>query len=366
MNNHIVKCPADHIALDFSFDRKLLDPVLSYLYNNSPLPEDNLQFPVGTITPDGRLDLCKQQLGVSGIQLVTEALHQNTVIRHLLAGTNAFGDPGAAAIAGMVAVNRTLETLYMGCNYVTEVGCSAICESLEQNQSVKTVWFKRNPIGQSAAAIIKMLQQNPSVRTLDLVNTCMEADFTTLLRFLEQNTTVERLYLSGNYLGADQMQPVSRMLAANRTLKAVFLSVNNIGDAGAGVLAAGLSQNTALEEISLASCGIGTEGIARVLQALAGNNNLRIIDLGYAPSTRVLRSAANTIPNVAAIVNFIDRTTGLQYMNLVKTGLSAADKQQILAAAAGKPGLHVLLERLETPKYFNAHPDSRAIKSVYR
>ncbi|MBC9928875.1 ribonuclease inhibitor [Chitinophaga qingshengii] len=325
MQPNSVVCPVDHVKETFPFQRSELDPVLQYLQDNQPLPVTNLVFPVGTVTTDGRLDMCKQQLGIEGVQLVTAALQQNTQIKHILMGTNAFGNPGAQAIADLVAVNNTIETVYLGCNYIEQAGAQAICEALSDNQSVKSMWFKRNPIGgDSMHHIVQLLQQNPHLRTLDLVNTCAGEGFLTLLEYLKNNTTIERLYLSGNYLTADMMLPVSDMLAANKHLKALFLSVNNIGDKGVANLMPGLKQNTTLEQLSLSSCGIEAEGMQLLHSLLSTRPYLKWVDLGYAPSTKALGAKGNIPQHLSAMKDF--------------------------------PSV---------PENF-AHPDSKAIKSVYR
>lgn len=325
MQNHPVVCPVDYVKDTFPFHRSDLDPVLAYLENNQPLPVTNLVFPVGTVTTDGRLDMCKQQLGVEGVQLVAAALRQNTQIKHILMGTNAFGNPGAKAVADLVSVNHTIETVYLGCNYIEQAGAAALCEALSGNQSVKSMWLKRNPIGsQSMKNIVQLLQQNPHLRTLDLVNTCAGEGFLTLLEYLKENRTVERLYLSGNYLTADMMIPVSDMLIANKHLKSLFLSVNNIGDKGVAHLVRGLQQNTTLEQLSLSSCGIEAEGMQLLHDLLSARPYLKWIDLGYAPSTKALGAKGNLPLHLSAMKDFPASTGDF------------------------------------------VHPDSKAIKSVYR
>lgn len=325
MQHNTVVCPVDNVKHTFSFQRSDLDPVLQYLENNEPLPVTNLVFPVGTVTTDGRLDMCKQQLGVEGTQLVTAALRQNTQIKHILMGTNAFGNPGAQAVADLVSVNNTIETVYLGCNYIEQAGAQALCEALSSNQSVKSMWLKRNPIGShSMPNIVQLLQQNPNLRTLDLVNTCADEGFFTLLEYLKKNTTVERLYLSGNYLTAEMMIPVSDMLAANKHLKSLFLSVNNIGDKGVAHLIHGLKQNTTLEQLSLSSCGIEAEGMQLLHELLSTRPYLKWVDLSYAPSTKALGAKGNLPLHLSAMKDF--------------------------------PA---------SPENFT-HPDSKAIKSVYR
>ncbi|WP_234476245.1 hypothetical protein [Streptomyces sp. MBT65] len=55
-----------------------LGPLLDWLRAGRPAGE-RLDFAVGTALPDGRLDLCKQELGAEGAALVAEALGQGPV-----------------------------------------------------------------------------------------------------------------------------------------------------------------------------------------------------------------------------------------------------------------------------------------------
>lgn len=352
-------CPVDHVIEECQGD---LQPVIDFIATNQPLPATDKVFPVGTVTADGRLDLCKQKLGIQGMTRIAAALQQNHVIRHVLLGTNAFGNPGAMALAAVLRVNTTIETVYLGCNYMESTGCIALCEALEHNSTVKSIWFKRNPIGaDSIPAIIRLLEQNHHIRTLDLVNTCVGEALHDLLHYLGNNHTLERLYLSGNHLTAATMVHVNQMLLQNKHLKALFLSVNNFGDEGVKALIPGLSENKTLKEVSFASCGVSDEGVQLLCHALANNPNLVMLDLGYAPSTRVLGAAANQVAagGVAAIMQL----SYLESLNLTRTSLSA-DLRALLTAQENIP--HVVMDGMPRKGDMIIHPDSKAIKSVYR
>jgi len=364
-----ILCPVDHVTMTFPFPQHDLQPVIDFINNNAALPATDTVFPVGTITPDGRLDLCKQKLGVEGIQLVAGALKNNQVIKHLLLGTNAFGNPGAAAVAELIAVNNTIETVYLGCNYIEQAGCKAICEALHENGSVKSVWFKRNPIGtESMLAIIELLKKNKHIRTLDLVNTCAGEGFHALLQYLAENDTVERLYLSGNYLTAVNMKYVGKMLSRNKHLKSLYVSVNNIGDEGVAELVPGLMTNTSLEELSVASCGITGKGMELLFTALQANHAIKSLDLGYAPSTKVLGAKANELSPGAAklLVEYIKAQTNLENLNLGKMSLGEDHSNILKTVIEGRNTGRLEMNGYQSKYKYAAHADSRAIKSVYR
>jgi Ran GTPase-activating protein (RanGAP) involved in mRNA processing and transport len=347
-----------------SFDQ--IKPVLQFLESNDALPETSLVFPIGTVTNDGRLDLCKQNLGADGASMIVGALKQNQSVKHLLLGTNGIGNEGAKVLSEAISQNHTLETLYLGCNYIESEGAIAICEALEDNKDIKSVWFKRNPIGKdSVPALINLLKKNKNIRTLDLVNTGLADGFCDLFDYFKENTRIERLYLSGNYLTPPQyMAHLAAVLAHNKTLKALFVSVNNFGDEGAALLAKGLAQNTTLEELSVASCGLKEAGIVCLLEALASNKNLKHLDFGYASSTRVLQSKGNEISDVSAqrLLEFIENSPQLASLNLSKTRIPNTYKDIF----ASFTHINIRIDGFKNSKTVEPHPDSKAIKSVYR
>lgn len=357
-------CPVIEIVPpSVSFEK--IEPVIQFLHSNDALPEVSLVFPVGTVTHDGRLDLCKQNLGVDGARMIVGALKQNQSVKHLLLGTNKIGNEGAKILSEAIEHNNTLETLYLGCNHIESEGAIALCQALEENTDIKSVWFKRNPIGKdSVPALINLLKKNKNIRTLDLVNTCLEDGFCDLFDYLKENDSIERLYLSGNYLTPQYIGHLSATLAENKSLKALFLSVNNFGDEGATLLAKGLAHNTTLEELSVASCGLQKMGIIQLLEGLSNNKNLKYLDLGYASSTRVLQSKGNEISDKAAekLLIFIEASPQLVYINLVKTKLSETYKR-LFSNILNK---NIVIDGQNNKITRQPHPDSQAIKSVYR
>lgn len=364
MNKNETICPViDSEIEDILFEK--MQPILDFLQKNEALPDSDLAFPIGTVTHDGRLDLCKQNLGIEGAAMIVDALQINQNVKHLLLGTNKIGNEGAKFLSEIIRQNTALQTLYLGCNNIEAEGAIAICEALEENTDIKSLWFKRNPIGEkSVAALIHLLQKNKNIRTLDLVNTCLEDGFYALFDYFQANKSVERLYLSGNYLKAAHLESIGELLAKNKTLRALFVSVNLFGDEGAQNLAKGLAQNDTLQELSIASCGIGGDGFVAIFKALEGNKNLKYLDLSYTPSTKVLKSEANEMTNEAAekLLFLLQKLPNLKYINLTKTRLSAEYK----AVFSNFQEKNIIFEGINTKNTFEAHQDSKAIKSVYR
>ncbi|MFE1318758.1 hypothetical protein [Kitasatospora phosalacinea] len=197
-----------------------LAPLLAWLRTGTGT-DRRIDFPAGTALPDGRLDLCKQQLGPQGAQLVAEAVAESaqaaeggeTPVRHLLLGTDGLGDDGADAVAARTA-DTPVRTLYLGCNGITAAGACRIADRLRASpQTVRALWLKRNPLGiragQAAAELVAAAEQ---LRTLDLVQTGLDPAGLAALTdaLLTGGRHFERLYLGGNPLGPAGAEPLAR------------------------------------------------------------------------------------------------------------------------------------------------------------
>lgn len=282
-----------------------VEPLLAHLHADAPVDDAGGEraFPRGTVTADGRLDLCKQSLGPENCRRVTEALAHNTRVASLLLGTDGIGDEGAADVARLLGTNDRLEIVYLGCNKIGPAGTREIARALEGNASVSGLWLKRNPIGEEGAkALADMLRRNTTLRALDLVNTLPgTAGLNAVIDVLTlHNRTVERLYVGGNDLGQDAAERLAELLRANPRVTSLLVSVNRVGDGGAKTLAAALGENTTLRELGLGSNGIGPDGAAALFDAAASHPALSFLDLGHARSTRALAAPVNEISDEGA------------------------------------------------------------------
>ncbi|NUU22448.1 MAG: ribonuclease inhibitor, partial [Streptomycetaceae bacterium] len=151
-----------------------LDPLLARLAEDGPVGE-RVDFPVGTLLPDGRLDLCKQDLGPDGGRAVAAALRPSGPVRHLLMGTDMLGDAGAIAVT-RAAAEAEVDTVYLGCNLIGPDGARGIEGALRDNPGVSGLWLKRNPLGGTGARTVADLVRDGSpLTTVDLVQTGLTA-----------------------------------------------------------------------------------------------------------------------------------------------------------------------------------------------
>ncbi|GLW68328.1 hypothetical protein Kpho02_06270 [Kitasatospora phosalacinea] len=337
-----------------------LAPLLAWLRTGTGT-DRRIDFPAGTALPDGRLDLCKQQLGPQGARLVADALADalagaapdsdgEAPVRHLLLGTDGLGDDGADAFAARAA-ETPVRTLYLGCNGITAAGACRIADRLRASpQTVRALWLKRNPLGVRAGrAAAELVAAAERLRTLDLVQTGLDpAGLTALVdALLAGGRHFERLYLGGNPLGPAGAEPLARLIAAGATDE-LYASAAALGDPGGRALAAALrtAPYGRLRRLSLASSGLGPETAAE-LTAAAAAAGVELLDLGRVPAAHVLGAADNRIDLAAA-----DRIGAalaaaphrLDHLVLTHTGVRSREAHRLLdhAGSAATPTRYLL------------------------
>ncbi|MEU6298177.1 gala protein [Streptomyces erythrochromogenes] len=373
-----VRCPAiEHPDLPPA-DPAGLDPLLARLAADRPVETDET-FPLGTLRADGRVDLCKQGLGPAGAARLLPAAAASAHATHLLLGTNAIGDTGARTLAeALTADGHGLHTLYLGCNRIGPDGVGSLAGALADDTTVRALWLKRNPLHEDGTRILAaLLHRNTALRTLDLVNTGIDGDGVRLLldALLEREPPLERLFLGGNGLGPDTA-PLLAALIREAGVRELYVPANHLGDAGVAVLAAAAADSAHPVRLGLGGNGIGAVG-ARALAASLGG--IEALDLGRTLSERSLGAPGNH-PGDEGAYALAAALPGspLRRLELRHTGLTGRGAKRLLAAVPDDspleyvglgPGLPRRVKRSFTKRLRPAraaHPDVRAIGSVYR
>ncbi|GLW64346.1 hypothetical protein Arub01_25900 [Actinomadura rubrobrunea] len=372
-----VRCPAIDAPDVPAADPADLEPLLARLGDAAAVDGDET-FPLGTLRPDGRVDLCKQGLGAEGVERLMPVAAVSPHAVHLLLGTNAMGNDGARAIARALVPGHGVRTLYLGCNRIDGEGAAALAEKLADDDTVRAVWLKRNPLcDEGIRALAAMLRRNTAIRTLDLVNTGITVDgLRTLLDALTARPQpVERLFLGGNGLAADAA-PLLAALIRDAGVRELYLSASHLGDAGAAALAEAADPQRPVR-LGLGGNGIGPVGARALADALDG---IEALNLGRPRSQRALGAPANATGDEGAAA-LADALPGspLRTLDLAHSGITGRGAKALLARVSAtatrleqvrlgpnvprrvKRALNALMRPL-TP----AHPDILAIGSVYR
>ena len=395
MEPELLVCPVDKVTLKPPYNMAELNPLLQYLQQNNQSNQD-VYFKRGSLRADGRLDLCKQGLGIAGCEEVTKALQNNTFVNSLLLGTNGIGDEGLKHVSEFVRNKSQIETVYLGCNRIGEQGVAALGEALE-NTNVQALWLKRNPIGvEGAKHLAQLLHKNHHLRTLDLVNTQIGTEgLNAIVEALVANQqkgagSVKWLYLSGNSFSGDAL-PALKVLIQQGGLQGLYLAVNQLGNKGALELAKlfkevqAKNQQMPLKVLSLASNGIDSDAAADLINSILQHSTLGVLDMGYSLSSKALGAQHNKLGDVGAlaITEQLASNTYLRDLNLQGNGIRKKGAEAILAAVKQNTTLmrirlghnvDAILKKLmqehldgilESAQPWQ-HPDSLSIQSVYR
>ncbi|MEV8037382.1 gala protein [Streptomyces sp. NPDC086182] len=371
-----VRCPAiEHPDIPLS-DPAALQPLLDRLRSAQPVAADEV-LPLGTVRADGRIDLCKQGLGAVGAARLMPVAAASAHAAHVLLGTNAIGNDGARTVADALLDGHGLRTLYLGCNRIGPEGVTALADALTTDGTVRALWLKRNPVGDDGArALAAMLRRNTTLRTLDLVNTGLSTDgLRALFDALTVRTSpVERLFLGGNGLTADAA-PLLAALIREAGVRELYLPANHLGDEGAAILAAAADPVRPVR-LGLGGNGIGPAGAVALADHL---DAIEALDLGRPLSARSLGAPENTTGDEGAhVLAAALPGSPLRRLDLCHTGLTGRGAKTLLAAVSDNspleyvglgPGLPRKVKRSFTRRLrpaAGAHPDLRAIGSVYR
>jgi len=319
-----------------------LDPLLGHLRTNATV-ERQTAFSKGTMTTDGRLDLCKQVVGPGGIGPLLGALMHTDRVKRLLLGNNIVGDDGAAAIAGFLRERNDspLDCWYIAGNRIGPRGIAEVCDALATDTRVTSLWLKRNPLRAAGMVpIARLLRTNTTLEVLDLVNCgLLDEGLEIVLGALMgpgANKTLRHLYIGTNGITARSAPLLARYLAEDCTLESLFLSCNRLGDEGVSLLARGLAANRTIQRVSLASNCIGPDGAAALAAALAEHPSITLLDLGFTKATVAVGELGNYIgdPGAAALADMLRTNTTLRSLDLLHNYISQVGVNHLREALA--------------------------------
>lgn len=323
-----VACPVLAVPAVPQADLADLSPLLRRLADPEPV-RGTERFPLGTLQPDGRVDLCKQGLGAAGVTQVLDRVAGSPHAVHLLLGTNGLGASGTAALASGLPHGHRVETLYLGCNAIDASGAAPLFERLADDDRVRALWLKRNPLGdEGVAALAAALRRNTTIDTVDLVNTGLtRAGLQTLVDALvARPVPVTRVFLGGNGLGPSAGPLLARLLREAGVL-GLFLAANRLTDDGV---------RPVIEAVHApgSTLGLGGNGLssAAVRGICARLSMLDSLDLSRPQSLRVLGAADNVVgDDGAALLAAALPGTLLRRLDLRHTGVGGRGAKALLA-----------------------------------
>jgi hypothetical protein len=253
-----------------------------------------LEFKLGVLYSDQRMDLCKTEVGPTNIGALLESLKMNEFIKHFLLGNNIIGPHGASCIADFLKEypNR-IDTWYLAGNCIDAASFKLLVDQWVRSSSVTNIWLKRNALGPSAVAdIFRLITQTPHLRTLDLDQTELgDAGVAELFTKLAKHKPdmplpLRHIYLNAVGIGEKGATAIATYLRSPHcTIDSLYATNNPMSSAGVKALAGGLQTNSTLTRLTLASVGLGDEGAVALCEALAEHSTLSTLDLGQSYST---------------------------------------------------------------------------------
>jgi len=337
-----------------------LDPLLGFLQSGKRPVVDQM-FSRGTVTPDGRLDLCKQVVGPAGITPLLDALALHPHIDRLLLGNNVIGNSGADAITRFLRSDRSrLSVWYIAGNEIDVHGLTPLCDALLERPEVTGLWLKRNPLGPASGPVLaRLVSQHPGLRTLDLVNTGLLDEGVAPLLSAIGESGLEHVYLGTLGLSSDVAPAMADCLSSARSLQSFYASCNRLGDDGAAAIARGVARNRGLIRLGLASNRIGVAGCEALANVLADHPSLRFLDLGWTRATSAVGEGGNRVGDRGAFVlaDLIRSNPRLRALDISHNRISQKGLDALSDAIAAQGSLVFL----RTPQFGKAtNPDSMA------
>ena len=316
-----------------------LQPFFEFLDSNA-VPIDNnseyepcMKFVKGALYQDKRMDLCKQVVGPTWIELLMGSLKNNTQVEHFLLGNNIIGPVGGRAI-GKFLLNEhkpKIKTWYVAGNDLNEEAIKYICEGLKSDTDCVNLWLKRNPLKpEGISHVAELLKTNQYIKILDLHNTAAFDEGTKyLMEGLKTNRVLRHLYLDANGITKEGIKYICEYfeyLIKNdlEGISSLWIDMNNIGDDGVIELVNILGKYKYLKRLNLGSTGLTEKSMGAITNAFVNHTGLIALDLGMYKSTSDMGMVTNNIGDegICILMDLIKSNKSIQYLSVMMNGLT--------------------------------------------
>jgi Ran GTPase-activating protein (RanGAP) involved in mRNA processing and transport len=340
-----------------------LKPLLDWFQSGSEIVTNHyaksvkaevMRFPVGSVFPDGRLDLFKQGVGQDLVSPLITAIQSSKRIKHVQLGNNFISLIGAKKIGELVTEGKSeIETWYLGGNEFDRSCLDLLCHGLLEDTHCKSLWLKRNPVKPEGAVFLRrLLEENETIELLDLQNTGLfDSGLQILLEGLCHNRSVETLYLDANGITAEGAAFVANYFhylsdTAQVGVKRLWLSMNRLQDEGTALILRSLKSYIHLESLSLGSNGCSAIVAQQLYECLVDSTNLKHLDIGMYKATADLQELTNRISDegVPYIAKLVAENKNLRALSVSCNGISNEGLRVLLEEGVKKSDSLVHLE----------------------
>ncbi|XP_062892767.1 tripartite motif-containing protein 26-like [Mobula hypostoma] len=231
------------------------------------------------------LDLSYNELGDSGVKLLSEALRKlKCKIQRLILDSVNITAAGVVDLASALSTNRSLTELDLAYNELGDSGMKLVFEAL-RNRDCKIQKLDLESVGLTAAGVVDLtsvLSTNRSLTELDLRDNKLGDSGVKLVSEALRNPKckLQKLCLVSIGLTAAGVVDLASALSTNCSLMDLDLGDNELGDSGVKLLSAALrNPECKIQKLVLSWTGLTDSGIEDLVSALTTKHSLRELEL---------------------------------------------------------------------------------------
>ena len=263
-------------------------------------------------------------IGAEGIKALCKALGTCEEVMMVDVGNNPIGPEGGEAL-GELAGSGSICNLVCGSCSLGDEGISSLCKGIEAGapETLSRLNIDSNGMGSDGlAALASMLADNKSIGALVIGGNSLEGEG--LERFAasyEISETLEMVSLAGGSLGDEGLAAIVSALAYNKSVYELDLSDCGIGSEGAGFIAGAFSENTSLADVNLSGNPIGDDGATALVDLIGANTKIEVLGLsgcGIGPEGGAALAAACKASETLSDMNLADNDVGDEVMAMLE------------------------------------------------
>ncbi|XP_059817457.1 NACHT, LRR and PYD domains-containing protein 3-like [Hypanus sabinus] len=284
------------------------------------------------------LNLTDNELRDSGVKLVSAALrNQECKIQKLWLRNVGLTDSGAEDLASALSTKPSLTELDLSENELGDSGVKLVSAALRNQEcKIQKLWLRNVGLTDSGAGdLASALSTNPSMTELGLgCNKLGDSGVklvSAALRSLE--CKIQKLWLDSADLTDSGVEDLFSVLSINPSLTELDLNGNKLGDSGVKLASAALRN---------AECKIQKLGLERVGLTDSGAEDL-VSALSTYPSLTGLKLGLNSLTDgsVPALRRLILNHQRLKWIELLKNKFSETGEKELRPLRGVRPGLTV-------------------------
>ncbi|XP_062892829.1 ribonuclease inhibitor-like isoform X1 [Mobula hypostoma] len=232
------------------------------------------------------LDLSYNELGDSGVKLLSEALRKiKCKIQRLILRSVGLTAAGVVDLASALSTNRSLTELDLAYNELGDSGVKLVSEALRKPEC-KIQKLGLRCVGLTAAGVVDLtsaLSTNRSLTELDLSNNKLGDSGVKLVFEALRNSEceIQRLGLQCVDLTAAGVVDLASALSRNKSLTDLDLAYNELRDSGVKLVSEALRKpECKIQRLGLWSVDLTAAAVVDLASALSTNRSLTELDVG--------------------------------------------------------------------------------------